>query len=178
LLVVGEEPWVHYLPERFFADVPHKELISHTTVWRLPALLEKLQSSADLAVMRVDRVSARAFFSRSYLSVPQWIGASLQVPADPAVLARASTNLREDMRRVRHHRLQTVVSYDAADFEAFYRTMYVPFTRNRYGTLAWVSARQPMQRARFARAASSGCSATASGWRGCCSGDTDRRSTR
>ena len=40
LLVVGEEPWVNYLPQRFFADEPQKELISHTTVWRLPALLE------------------------------------------------------------------------------------------------------------------------------------------
>jgi Acetyltransferase (GNAT) domain len=146
LLVVGEEPWVNYLPARFFADVPQKELISHTTVWRLPALLKKLQSSADLVVMRVDRVSARAFFGTRYLSVPQWIGAWLKVPADPAVLARASKNLREDMRRARHHRLQTVVSYDVADFEAFYKTMYVPYTRSRYGERAWVSGRESMQR--------------------------------
>jgi hypothetical protein len=141
LLYAGQEPWIEYFPGRFFARTPQKEEMGKVWIWELPRTLRRLQPSADLTIARIDRISATRLFGTDCLSVPEWVGLSLQVPQDLEKFVRASTNLKEDMRVVRRNGLRPIIGHSEGDFDLFYRTMYVPFTYNRFGGLAAVANR-------------------------------------
>src|SRR5439155_2162520 len=136
VLAVGKEPWIDYLPKRFFAGEPQRRLLATVPVWELARRLQQWENEVDLTVIRVDRISAQLFFDAEYLAVPEWVGATLHMTADPDKLARANGNLLEDMRRVRRGRFEPELSYEETDFDNFYRTMYVPFTRQLHGSSA------------------------------------------
>jgi hypothetical protein len=139
LLIAGRHPLVKYLPGRFFAREPQRTRVGKVWVWALPHALKRHQPPADLTIAVVDRHSARLFFDEDYLAVPEWVGSWLTVPEEPKKLGRANGSVREDLRKIRNNGLQPVISHSEAEFDLFYRTMYVPFIRNRFGDFAFVS---------------------------------------
>ena len=136
VLVAGAEPWVKYLPARFFATAPQREPAGTVPVWALPGVLYRLRTSADVTIARVDCLSARLFFDATYLSVPEWAATWLTLPDDPYALVRGNGNVREDLRRIRRYRLEPELSHRETDFDLFYSKMYRPYVRSRYGELA------------------------------------------
>ncbi len=135
LLVAGDDPWVQYLPQRFFAGESRHELLGRVTVRSLPRFLARFQKSTDLTIARVDRMSGHTIFRGDYLAVPEWVGTRLTVPDNLDVLVRSSSNIQRDMRRVRRHKYEPVVSSGDEDFDLFYHTFYLPLSKARYGEL-------------------------------------------
>jgi hypothetical protein len=127
---------VDYLPRRFFSVSPVRERIGSVRVWALPGVLRSLRPHADLTVARVDRLSGRIWFRRDYLSVPEWIGARVALDEDALARTLKGKSVREDLRRVRSHRLSYSVSHRDSDFDLFLATMYVPYARARFGDMA------------------------------------------
>lgn len=146
LLVAGHDPWVSYLPNRFFIGEPQRELVGNVSLRDLPALLDRLREAADLTIVRADRLSAEKFFGRDYLAVPEWIDMRLAVPGDLDELVRSNRSIREDMRLVRKHQLQPLVTEGEERFDEFYDSMYVPFSRDRHGAMAIIKGRQELRR--------------------------------
>ncbi|MBV8891769.1 MAG: hypothetical protein JO266_07340 [Acidobacteria bacterium] len=99
-------------------------------------MLQKMERDFDLVLARVDKVAARSFFASGYLRTPELIDTGRVLPDNPASLLRASESLTRDVRVARQNGLATSVSGLLDDFEEFYRSMYIPFTRARHGTAA------------------------------------------
>lgn len=135
LLVAGHDPWVGYLPGRFFQGEPQREQVGNVLAWELPALLNQPRVSPDLTIVRVDRLSARRFLGKEYLAIPEWVGTRLTVPDNLDVLVRSSSNIQNDMRRIRRHKYEPVVSHGDEDFDLFYHNFYLPLSKARYGKL-------------------------------------------
>jgi Uncharacterized protein involved in methicillin resistance len=150
LLVAGDEHRIEYMSHRFFESEPHCERLSKVPLWNLDRTLKRLQTSADLTVVCVDKLSARLFFGADYLIVPEWTGLILTVPEDPWRLDRSSRSLKEDLRVVRRNNLTPGFTGATADFELFYHTMYVPFIVKRHGEQAVVRSIDQLRR-RFYR---------------------------
>lgn len=146
VIVAGAEPWVDYLPRRFFKDPPRREVIGHVPVWALARTLKRLRTSADLTIARIDRLSARLLFDADYLTIPEWVGSWLTVPDDLLKRVRARRNLKEDLRKIRCKGFSAEVSHAEADFDMFYYTMYVPFVRNRHRESAIVRSVHQLRR--------------------------------
>lgn len=147
IAVAGKDPWVRSLPERVFLEPPHREAVGRVPVWSLARELRRLQAAVDLVVARVDAVSARRFFGPEFLHVPEWIGARLEVPPLGAAPARVARSARDDLRVVRNQRLRLRPSRQEAEFEAFYRDMYVPFIRSRHGAASHLRGHRFLRRA-------------------------------
>lgn len=145
VVVAGAGDGVNYLIHRFFEDTPQRELVGKAPLWHLAGTLQRWRTTADLTIVRVDRLSARLFFGADYLAVPEWVGATLTVPEDLATLARGH-HLKDDMRVIRRNGLTSDITHTEADFEVFYHTMYVPFIRNRYGDHAVVRSIEWLRR--------------------------------
>ncbi len=97
LLLIGHEPWAQYLPRRFFSGEPKREFLGQLGIRALPEFLDRFQQSADLTIVRADRLSAQKFFGKDYLAVPEWVGTRLAVPDDLDALVRGNRSIREDM---------------------------------------------------------------------------------
>jgi hypothetical protein len=136
IVVAGLQPWADYLPRRFFAGAPRREVVGAVPVWALPSFLKHLAVDADLIVARVDRISARLFFEDGYLVVPESIGCRLLLPVDFDKLAQASLSVKEDLGTLRREGFTMEVSHREADCEAFYSSMYLPFVQKRHGEFA------------------------------------------
>lgn len=122
LLVVGEEPWVKYIPYRLFPSAPQIEPVGSVHMFALPKLLRRLRTMADLTIVRADCFSACLFLDATYLPAPEWIGTLLMLPENISGLLRASRNVREDLRRIRRHRFEMEVSHREADLDLFYQS--------------------------------------------------------
>lgn len=138
VVVAGNERWASYLSDRFFSHPPAREPAGKVPLWRLPQALARQHDSADLIIVRVDRLAARLFFGSGYLAVPEWVEMRMPVPDDPDQLLRASSSVKDDVRVMRRHGLTPEMSHETADFEHFYHHMYIPFICNRYGEQAIV----------------------------------------
>lgn len=136
LLVAGEEPWVDYLPSRFFADKPQRELLGSFPLWHLERRVDCLEPGADLTVIRAEQVSAPFFFRKNYLAVPGWLNMAGRVPDDPTSAGRANRSVKDDMRLGKREKLELIISASGTDFDFFYQTLYVPFMVRRHGDLA------------------------------------------
>jgi hypothetical protein len=74
LIRAGAERGINYLVYRFFVGQPQRELVGKRPLWLLPRILKRLRVSADLTIVRVDRLSSRLSFDATYLFAPEWVG--------------------------------------------------------------------------------------------------------
>lgn len=145
LLVAGHDPWVRYLPRRFFAEEPQCEEIGNVLLWELPSYLQRLRALVDMTIVRVDRISGQKFLGKDYLAVPEWVGMRLTVPNDLDALVCSNRSIREDLRLARKHKLQSLVTEGEERFHEFYDSMYFPFSNARHGAMAFVKSRHDLR---------------------------------
>ena len=140
VVTAGSEPWIDYLPDRFFEGSPQQECVGKVPLWAVPCALERLSSSADLVIARVDKLSARLLFNASYLRVPEWVNLWLTVPDDLNSLQRGNRrrNVKNDLRRIRQNGLLYDISHADADLDVFYKDFYVPFVSRRFGKHGYI----------------------------------------
>jgi hypothetical protein len=146
IIVAGADPWIRYLPDKIFTENPRLEPIGSTWTWQLEDDLDRLSASADLVIARLDRVSARMFFSDGrWLRGPEWVALGMSMPADLEKLKRSNESVLSDVRRIQRAGLSWSVTHEDADFDAFYDQMYEPFAKNRHGEMCVVHNRAELQ---------------------------------
>ncbi len=146
LLTAGNPRVSDYIALRLFEEEPEIEPVGQIPLWKLAKTLDRLQASADLAVVGVDRHTARCFFDRSWLASPAWIASWMPVPVDFRTFVRANSRVEGDVRVVRKHQYERKVSHSDTDFDAFYDRFYVPYISQRHGTLAHLRPRWSLRR--------------------------------
>jgi len=132
LLTAGAGHRIEYLSRRFFGGEYKRETLGRASLWNLTRALERLQTSADMTIACLDRISTRLFSGAGYLSVPEWIDSSLALPEHINDLANGNYKLKRELQRVFRSNLSHELSQTEEDFERFYYTMHVPFTQKRY----------------------------------------------
>ena len=136
VITAGAAMTLDFLVKRVFAEPPAVERLASVSLARLPGMLEGSDPSADLTLACVPRVLA-GWFGERYLRVPalvsfrQPVGSTLE-----ATLAPATYNVRRDARRVVESGYDWSFTRELGDFERFYRELYGPFIRERFGPLA------------------------------------------
>ena len=98
VVAAGAGDGMNYLIHHFFESEPQRELVGMAPIWSLARTLQRWRTTADLTIVRIDRLSARPFFGTDYLAVPEWVGATLTVPEDLTTLVRRSRHLKDDLR--------------------------------------------------------------------------------
>lgn len=103
---------------------------------QLDAWFRDHSPTADLTLSYLDKWSAHFLFAKNYMRIPDWIDVELKVPEEIENLWRGNENLKKDIRRVRREGISLEVSQREEDFDAFYKTMYLPFIAARHGDMA------------------------------------------
>lgn len=132
LLIAGTKHRVGHLIRRFFESEPKQDMVGTVPLWNLAGTLKRLRTSADLTIACLDRFSTRLFFSGGYLAIPESVGSCLAPPEDINNLGEVSHKLKRELQRVFRSNFTHKLSREETDFERFYYTMHVPFTRKRF----------------------------------------------
>jgi hypothetical protein len=146
MVVAGDGAAVRYLVRRFFREEPRRRVLFHAPLPALPKALQECAADADLALARVERPAARRLFDARFFRVPEAVDAYVAITDDPSDLTRASKTAKHNTRVVREHGLTWTVSHAPADFDDFYRRMYLPYARRRFGEAAFIRGRRVMAR--------------------------------
>jgi hypothetical protein len=139
VLTADAECELNPLVRRFFTGPVDRVPLGKVPVWRLASFLRKFESGSDLTLVHFDKIAARVAFRCGFLDkpdwlcVPDWIGATMDVPEDVNALGRLSSSVKDDLRKVRKQGWETTESHLDPDFENFYTTMYLPLMAARHG---------------------------------------------
>ncbi|MCB1278752.1 hypothetical protein [Prosthecobacter sp.] len=146
LLAAGMPRVCDYIALRLFKSKPRTEPVGMIPVWKLTQTLNRLQASADLTVVGVDRLTARRFFDQSWLQSPAWIASWMPVPEDLQAFAHSHSRVEGDMRYLRRNHFGRRFSVSKADFDTFYDHFYKPYIARRHGSLAYLRPRWSLRR--------------------------------
>lgn len=110
----------------------HRErCVGRAWLWNVAKVLARKGPDCCAILVHV-RPSLRRFLgSRKWLCIPAWVVGEAELPLPPQVLA--SSNVKEDLRKIRKSALGYMVTRDLQQFEDFYANMYVPHARRFYG---------------------------------------------
>jgi hypothetical protein len=134
VLHVGNPRRGRYFIEALYDEEIEGRLRGHTLVGvGVPARRDRVPA-CDIELVEISRLSDRQFARAGYLVIPEWVefGRAV-VTSEDQRYARASKSLKSDLQAVRRADFETSVSRDVKDFELFYREMYLPFSRARFG---------------------------------------------
>ncbi len=68
--------------------------------------------------------------------IPAWIRGHVPLPRGPAVMK--DSRVKRGLRRIRQYQLSYETTRDPKTFDDFYRTMYVPYAKARFGESAFI----------------------------------------
>jgi GNAT acetyltransferase-like protein len=136
VLLAGSSHTAELLTRRLFAGEVQTSHLATVPVWRVDSYLRKRAREGELIMICVGKLSAGLFFRPDCLRVPDAIDVGLKVPEEIETLWRSNHSLKEDIRLVNRGGMQMSLSQTEADFDLFYRTMYLPFIAGRHGDMA------------------------------------------
>jgi len=109
-------------------------------MWQARRWLRDARGQVDLFVADLPWPYHWLLRGRGLLEAPAWVDQRMCLPArwdDVFVQLRGSAR-REDLRKIRRHRLAYRIVQDDAAISRFYHDMYVPHVRHRFGGAAYV----------------------------------------
>jgi monoamine oxidase len=144
MLFVGQLENKNYIAHMAFRGSCVQRRLGRRSLWWLlrrgdsdPAL------GADVSLIELSEAAYGRMSRRPGFFVPCWVGGEIDI-ADALQRMRASKSTRQDLRRFSERGVALEVTRDAATYEAFYESMYVPYVRSTFGDRAFAMRREDM----------------------------------
>jgi len=115
-------------------------------IW-LNKILKKYEQDVNIIFTDIELFFSLFLNKKQYISVPLWIPQTLLLENTwEKVIKGFSKNLRKELKRVLKRNYQFVVSQDEMLFEKFYNEMYLPYVKQRFGTLSVPNSHRSIMR--------------------------------
>jgi hypothetical protein len=146
-LHVGHPGRGSYFVESLYQQSPESQPWGHSLVGGGARAPHFRARDCDLELVEISRLSHRQYIRAGYFVIPEWVefGRSVVVPEEDRY-AGASKSLKSDLRAVRRAEFDVGLSNHEADFDLFYREMYLPFARTRFGSSVIEKPRRRLRR--------------------------------
>jgi hypothetical protein len=133
--------------EQIYGYAPEGRVIGRCLSARHPRRLEKYHQAADVVMIEINRLFLDPFVEARFFPIPEWVEFERSVVRDARQrYAGASKSLKSDLNRIKKGGYRISISHDMQDFEAFYRTMYLPSIQKRYRNNAIVKPRRRLKK--------------------------------
>ncbi|HPG40752.1 MAG TPA: hypothetical protein PLP19_16715 [bacterium] len=124
---LGTEVEKNYLRHLWFETNLYEENLGRKYLWQIPSFISKVKSHCTLVVIECNALIKKIFKSKNDLFAPQWINGMIDIP-----LNIANDSAYSDYRRIRNNNLSYIITDRKEDFDNFYQTMYIPYSRLRF----------------------------------------------
>jgi hypothetical protein len=136
-----------YLLESLYGEVPKATSCGRVTVAPSPPAPNGAGPGCDLELIEISRLYVARYIRAGYFVIPEWVEFGRRViEREEGRYASASKSLKSDLHAVRRAGFDVRTSRDPDDFELFYRDMYLPSTRSRFGAAAIQKSRRRLRR--------------------------------
>ena len=136
-----------YLIEALYGDAARREACGRTIVSPSARKPNDAASDCDLELIEISRLYVGRYIRAGYFVIPEWVEFGRRViESEEDRYADARKSLKSDLRAVRRAGLEVRTTRDRGDFELFYREMYLPFTRARFGAGMIEKSRRRLRR--------------------------------
>jgi len=105
-------------------------------LWNAFKALPDAAAECSLVVAEVHERHLKWKGKNAGIIIPAWIRGHVPLPRGPAVMRNLS--IKSILRRIRQHQLTYSVMRDPKSFDDFYRRMYVPYAKERFGESAFI----------------------------------------
>jgi len=135
VLVFGSKGSWPFIAELVFSRLEKKEELGRVLIGRLPRYLASLATRPDIVIVHADEVYRRLLRRRGVVHLPEWVSFcfDLSRPPEQTWKQARNKNLQENLRRIRKYGYTSMITHDPAQFDFFYREMYLPYIPRKYG---------------------------------------------
>lgn len=120
-----------YLQNLIFGPSFQARFEGRTWLWRVLKKTPKAAVGCSLVIADVHERHLKLAGARAGIVIPAWVRGYVDLPRGPEVMNRDS--VKDIQRRIRRLGLEFEVARDLKSFEYFYQSMYLPYSKGRYG---------------------------------------------
>ncbi len=149
VLFSGRLPTMHYFSRRIFSGNPRIHELGRRPLRRLQKTGRAETAQADLVLVECDAFWTSSLRRHGYMILPQWVFFELDISRPlPELLQRISNkSLKSNLARVKKAGFTCSVTAIDEGWRSFYRRMYLPYAKMRYGNASIVYTQRQYHRA-------------------------------
>lgn len=132
LMVLGSLDRAGYFIRHFFSRPPAVTCMERVPVWRLRKTLTEQSARCDMVLSCLPVLVSSALGPGFGLRVPEWVLMVLRPDGQGRFAIPTSSNVRNDLRKVRKYGVRCLSSREEGDFHDFFDSMYLPLVRKRH----------------------------------------------
>ena len=131
-------PLTFYLSHLLFGNIRKPENYCRTPIWRASSTAKIC--GADLAFFKTNRVYSRLLSGSDTWHIPIYVRSMVSIPATKEELVNRlfkNKETKKEINRINNNKLKYNITRDNNFAKYFYEQCYVPYTKLRYGKLAY-----------------------------------------
>jgi hypothetical protein len=134
IIYTGFEENKNYVADLVFGSSRQEKRIGKKWLWQTIVKGSKNVQDCSLIITEGPEIIVKIFRSKYDFSVPCWVHGKADISGDTFHKFRRDHSIHNSLRKIAKNGLYCQQTNDDADFEYFYRNMYLPFITQRYGT--------------------------------------------
>jgi phenylacetate-CoA ligase len=140
----GDPTGFNYVAQLFFETLPSYQPLGRVALWNRKALCRRREACAFFGEM--EGRLALAFAKRAGYCLPEFLDAVLDLSGEDLTSLERHAVVERTRKRVEKNGWTMRVSRDPADFDAFYRSYYIPSAQRKFAHYRYVMPEAAMRR--------------------------------
>jgi hypothetical protein len=145
IMVNGGEENKNYLAELAFGSSRLEKYCGKKWLWKASFENRKKIEGYSLRITEVPAKISRFFKKRQDFYVPCWVHGEIDISENFPAIIQNNLSIRSDLRRIAKNGLYSEFTKKTEHFDLFYRKMYLPFIKERYGIRAFYDDRESLK---------------------------------
>ena len=135
IIYAGTEINRNYFTKLAYDNSFSETYLGKVWVWKIHKIVKEKGRSCSLMVIAVHKLLWRFFAKRAYFSIPFWVSSSANIAFANSLLTKSS-DVKNEIQKIRNRKLSFEVTRDHSQFDNFYYNMYRPYIAAAHGDRA------------------------------------------
>jgi len=145
---VGGAARREYFVSQIFGYLPQERIAGRCISTQNPRRFARCNGMSDIVMIEINRLFMDHYVRSGFFPVPEWVEFERPVVREAIHrYAGAARSLRSDLNRIHKSPYRMKISRDPRDFDAFYKSMYLPYVRERHGSGCIIKPKHRLKRA-------------------------------
>ena len=138
IIYMGRDLSRYYVEDLVFSNIIEEKCIGKKWIWTTLKMARSNCTNSSFLIAETGDFLAKIFKGKQEYFIPCWIQGEINLNANFKGPFKINRNLKNDLRKIKKHKLDYELTNELVQFNKFYHDMYTPFATRRYGKKAIV----------------------------------------